>query len=448
MEGGSVYVRERGKLRRVGDTALAPAAPPADGRTESRAPTNKNGRITSRAEGSLRFSESLFQMTLSFVVDNIQHVDSLVGFPEQIGRTVFSAAAEGHVFSGPDASKALRLFADAYGETLLGSLCLRNRFPLLHERMEEIRTFCSLKSLDLFGCRLGDQHELFQHVTSLANLVRLFIGANGLSDAGLQRLTAAVRMRQAGLDSLQVLDVSYNPISERALRYLTCLPELSALDVSQTGMRISPGLQKSMWGLLGLLHCPEPLDVFHHSGCETDGWAEQVVNQWESIGLKTPTQKKVGDSRMSALGFCKSGAFWVVLLYVFVFSQRLFVTDGRQKRIRDVLSSSGPVHGSEQDTSREELHFYRPTAGVQEPPSSTVNPRLEEGKRKLDPERGVSHQSPPRKRGVSHQSPPRKRGVSHQSPPRKRGVSHQSPPRKRGVSSALTAEDMDLLSSY
>lgn len=128
MEGGSVYVRERGKLRRVGDTALAPAAPPADGRTESRAPTNKNGRITSRAEGSLRFSESLFQMTLSFVVDNIQHVDSLVGFPEQIGRTVFSAAAEGHVFSGPDASKALRLFADAYGETLLGSLCLRNRW--------------------------------------------------------------------------------------------------------------------------------------------------------------------------------------------------------------------------------------------------------------------------------------------------------------------------------
>uniref|UniRef100_A0A3P9ISI0 Leucine-rich repeat-containing protein 42 n=1 Tax=Oryzias latipes TaxID=8090 RepID=A0A3P9ISI0_ORYLA len=389
MEGGSVYVRERGKLWRVGDTALASAAPPADGRTESRAPANRHGRITSRAEGSLRFSESLFQMTLSFVVDNIQHVDSLVGFPEQIGRIVFSAAAEGHVFSGPDASKALRLFADAYGETLLGSLCLRNRFPLLHERMEEIRTFCSLKSLDLFGCRLGDQHEIFQHVTSLANLVRLFIGANGLSDAGLQRLTAAVRMRRAGLDSLQVLDVSYNPISGRALRYLTCLPELSALDVSQTGMRISPGLQKSMWGLLGLLHGREPLDVFHHSGCETDGWAEQVVDQWESIGLKTPTQKKVGESRMSALGFY-----------------------GRQKRIRDVLSSSGPVHGSEQDTSREELHFYRP---IQELPASTVNPRLEEGKRKLDPERGVSH---------------------------------KSPPRKIGVSSALTAEDMDLLSSY
>lgn len=41
------------------------------------------------------------------------------------------------------------------------------RFPLLHERMEEIRAFRCLKSLDLFGCRLGDHHEIFQHVTSL-----------------------------------------------------------------------------------------------------------------------------------------------------------------------------------------------------------------------------------------------------------------------------------------
>lgn len=40
------------------------------------------------------------------------------------------------------------------------------RFPLLHERMDEIRSFQSLKSLDLFGCRLGDNHEIFLHLTS------------------------------------------------------------------------------------------------------------------------------------------------------------------------------------------------------------------------------------------------------------------------------------------
>lgn len=47
--------------------------------------------------------------------------------------------------------------------------CLRPhlcRFPLLHERMDEIKTFHSLKILDLFGCRLGDNHEIFLHLTS------------------------------------------------------------------------------------------------------------------------------------------------------------------------------------------------------------------------------------------------------------------------------------------
>lgn len=40
------------------------------------------------------------------------------------------------------------------------------RFPLFHERMDAIKTFHSLKSLDLFGCRLGDNHEIFPHLTS------------------------------------------------------------------------------------------------------------------------------------------------------------------------------------------------------------------------------------------------------------------------------------------
>lgn len=47
------------------------------------------------------------------------------------------------------------------------------RFPLLHERMDEIKSFQSLKSLDLFGCRLGDNHELFLHLTT-SSLARYF----------------------------------------------------------------------------------------------------------------------------------------------------------------------------------------------------------------------------------------------------------------------------------
>ncbi|RVE62116.1 hypothetical protein OJAV_G00177440 [Oryzias javanicus] len=399
MEGCSVYVRERGKLRRVGDFAASPAAPPAGGGAwtdpRARAPTDKHCRMSSRAEGT-----TLFQIALSFVVDHIHLVDSLVGFPEQIGREVFAAAAAAHVFSRPNSAKALRLFADAYGDLLLGSLCLRHRFPLLHERMEEIRAFRSLTSLDLFGCRLGDHHEIFQHVTSLPNsLVQLSVGGNGLSDAGLQRLTAPVRMRRSGLDGLRVLDVSYNPVSERALRFLTCLPALSQLDVSQTQMRIGAGLQRTMWAVLGLLPSLKPLDPFNHSGCNTAGWAEQVVDQWEAIGSEPAPQRTVEESRLSALCFY-----------------------GRQRRIREGRSSSGAADGGvEGDPTRAELHFYRPpTGGVEEPPSVTAGPPEEAPRRH------------PRKR----KQHPGERGVS------------RSPPRKRSFSSALTAEDMELLRSY
>lgn len=146
-----------------------------------------------------------------------------------------------------------------------------------------------------------------------------------------------------------------NPISERAFRYLTCLPKLEQLDVSGTGMKVlqkysnehslvlwlifncqylqlGPGLKRCIWDLLGLIHSEKPLDTFDHSKCKTEGWAEQVrdfrrntssrflsylficpsltlsyfqvVNQWETNGTQMPMPKKIEESRTSALRFC------------------------------------------------------------------------------------------------------------------------------------------------
>lgn len=39
-------------------------------------------------------------------------------------------------------------------------------------------------------------------------LVKLFLGANCLSDEGLQRLTAPIRVMKRGLENLQHLDLS------------------------------------------------------------------------------------------------------------------------------------------------------------------------------------------------------------------------------------------------
>ncbi|XP_042284485.1 leucine-rich repeat-containing protein 42 isoform X2 [Thunnus thynnus] len=406
MDNSTIYVRERGNLRRVGDIVLAQPKPVSSCRRTNPFVLRKEHFIfTYNAEGSLRYTtKSLFDITLLFVADNIHHVDSLVGFPEQIGDRLFAAAEENRIFVNPDISpKALQLFSDAYGEMVLGSLCLRNRFPLLHERMDEIKTFHSLKCLDLFGCRLGDDHEMFQHLTSssLASLIQLFIGGNSLSDVGLQRLTAPVRMMKKGLDCLQFLDVSYNPVSERALRYLTCLPKLEKLDVSGTSMKLGRGLKSTTWDLLGLIYSERPLDTFDHSRCKTEGWAEQVVNQWETNSTQMPKQKKIEESRISALRFF-----------------------GRQKFVREVLNAAPLVCEREEESKGERLHFYRPAANNHTPEKQILS--------------ATNHQA----------KTPWQNIKKRQRQSEKCDSSHQSPPTKRSSSSALTAEDIDLLNSY
>ncbi|XP_029971441.1 leucine-rich repeat-containing protein 42 [Salarias fasciatus] len=398
MDSGTIYVREKGNLRRVNDIVLAqPKQVSSCRRTDPFVMRKEHFVFTYNEEGSLRYTtKSLFEITLLFVADNIHHVDSLIGFPEQIGDRLFAAVEEKRVFLKPDISaKALQLFTDAYGEMVLGSLCLRNRFPLLHERIDEIKTFQSLRTLDLFGCRLGDNHELFQHLTSssLASLIQLFIGGNGLSDAGLQRLTTPIRMMQKGLDCLQLLDISYNPISEKALRYLKCIPKLIKLDVSGTNLKPGAGLKTIVWNELGLILSEKPLDSFDHSVCKTAGWAEQVVNQWETNGSQMPKQKKIDESRASALRFF-----------------------GRQKFVREVLNAAPLVCVGGDETNTEKLHFYKPD-NKRELPSTTnhrvPSPATSANKRKRQSQESI-----------------------HQRPEK-----HTPPP-------ALTAEDMDLLNNY
>ncbi|KAM4728091.1 leucine-rich repeat-containing protein 42 isoform 2-T2 [Anableps anableps] len=411
MDNSTIYVRERGNLRRVGDIILAqPKAPPSSScrRTNPFVLRKEHFIFTYNEEGSLRYTtKSLFDITLLFVADNIQHVDSLVGFPDQIGDRLFVAAEENRVFLNPDISqKALKLFSDAYGDLVLSSLCLRNRFPLLHERITEIKTFHSLKSLDLFGCRLGDDHELFQHLTStsLASLTQLFIGGNHLSDVGLQRLTAPIRIMQKGLDSLELLDVSYNPISEIALRYLKCLPKLVKLDASGTNMKLGTGLKTTVWNLLGLIPSEKPLNTFDHSGCKTEGWAEQVVNQWETSSCQMPKQKKMEESRASALRFF-----------------------GRQKFVREVLNAAPLISENGKEANLEKLHFYKPTA------NNSISGKMDPSTTKCLQIRNPSCNIRKRKQESN------KCDTSRQSPPTKT---------KRSSSLVFTAEDTDLLNSY
>lgn len=138
---GAVYVREKGELRYVSaDRNDAPQhrlfsrdfsfqlcidALPSASHTKRR----DHFIFTYNKEGSLRYTaKSLFDISLQFIADHIEHVDSLVGFPEQMADKLFSAAEERHKFTEPHtAPRALQVFCEAYGELVLRSLCLRNR---------------------------------------------------------------------------------------------------------------------------------------------------------------------------------------------------------------------------------------------------------------------------------------------------------------------------------
>lgn len=55
---------------------------------------------------------------------------------------------------------------------------------------------------------LANNVKLIVNASLLSSLTQLFIGGNHLSDVGLQRLTAPIRIMKKGLDSLELLDVS------------------------------------------------------------------------------------------------------------------------------------------------------------------------------------------------------------------------------------------------
>lgn len=145
---GSVYIREKGELRFVNPTGNVPqysrskssyklfhkdfsvrlcidSFPPAKYRKR-----NDHFVFTYNSEGSLRYTvKSLLDISLLFIADNIEHVDSLIGFPEQMADRLFTAAEAKQKFAEPSTSvRGLQVFSEAYGELVLKSMCLRERW--------------------------------------------------------------------------------------------------------------------------------------------------------------------------------------------------------------------------------------------------------------------------------------------------------------------------------
>nr|XP_044995361.1 leucine-rich repeat-containing protein 42 [Jaculus jaculus] len=269
--------------------------------------------FTYTREGNLRYSaKSLFSLVLGFISDNVDHIDSLIGFPEQIAEKLFSAAEARQKFAEPGAGlRALRKFTEAYGSLVLCSLCLRNRYLVVSEKLEEIKSFRELTCLDLSCCKLGDDHELLEHLTNeaLSSITQLHLKDNCLSDAGVRKMTAPVRVMKRGLESLTLLDLSCNPaITDAGIGYLFSFRKLNCLDISGTGLKDIRAVKHKLQTCIGLVHSKVPLKEFDHSNCKTEGWADQIVLQWERVTVEAGQPRKDMAPRKAAQYFYQKAA--------------------------------------------------------------------------------------------------------------------------------------------
>ncbi|XP_043941417.1 leucine-rich repeat-containing protein 42 isoform X3 [Protopterus annectens] len=283
LDFGPVYVRENGELHILRKPAGSIKDDPPKtkpyrlfqksfsvelcvGQEDSRnnSPKAEHFIFTYTTEGSLRYSaKSLFHITLGFVADNVHHIDSLVGFPEQIAEKLFTAAEERLKFTDPRTGlRALQVFTKAYGHLVLQTLCLRG------------------------------------------SLKQLYVKDNCLSDMGIRKLTAPVRVMKRGLEKLESLDVSCNAnISDFGIGFLCCFKKLQTLDISNTGVKDKVAVTKMIQNQLGLVPSDSPLKEFDHTECRSKGWAEQVVAQWQDVMSETCKPHEHIQSRLAAQQF-------------------------------------------------------------------------------------------------------------------------------------------------
>ncbi|TFK07966.1 ribonuclease T2 [Platysternon megacephalum] len=182
-----------------------------------------------------------------------------------------------------------------------------NRYLVISEKLEEIKSFRELTCLDLSCCKLGDNHELLEHITkeALSSVTRLLLKDNCLSDAGLRKMTTTVRVMKRGLENLPVLDLSCNPeITDMGIGYPFSFKKLNYLDISETGLKDVKAVIQRRQTQISLVHSKVPLKEFDHSNCKTEGWAEQTVLQWEQLAMKTVKPKENLKSRTAAEHFC------------------------------------------------------------------------------------------------------------------------------------------------
>ncbi|CAL1542891.1 unnamed protein product, partial [Lymnaea stagnalis] len=185
-------------------------------------------------------ANSLFTISLNFIVSRLSLIDSLVDFPDTIGLEIFRAALAQdkflHLKNSQLTRRSLQIFFLAYGDFgILESVSLKESQLFLNDVVDTCWwLFEHINYLDLSHCGLGDDHDILPLLMRGLKLKTLILQNNSLSDEGVRKLTVQPRMFKK-VSSLSCLDLSDNEVlTERSIKLLKCLSNLSLLKMSNT----------------------------------------------------------------------------------------------------------------------------------------------------------------------------------------------------------------------
>ena len=174
-----------------------------------------NGTETLNESGLLKPSNNnnfkLFDMCLTFIATNLEHVDSLIGFPSQIGLLLFKECVKISKFSSPN---CLIKFARAYPDLLIESLNLSSSINNnILQHVSPLISICCLKKLDLSSCNLNELNS-FDLISNLkessCSLEYLNLANNKLDENFIRKLTIPQRVNSLNFIKLTHLNLSHN----------------------------------------------------------------------------------------------------------------------------------------------------------------------------------------------------------------------------------------------
>lgn len=232
---------------------------------------------------------SLFDSCVAFVAGHVRHVDSLRGFPEDVGRLIWSKWLElaAPPEQDPDGAAALGLFAEAYPRLLLPDLRVTCR-RALDEAWFLGGLAAGATRLDCSGLDLRDRHELLRACHGFPHLRVLVLRNNNLGPAGVRNLLGPLHLegnKGRSFARLRYLDVSANPaLAAKDLEKFALLPAIETLLGSlPRAAALSPEFLERFSAERGLRMEPP---------FRTAGWAADLAEEAQARQeARVPTEK-------------------------------------------------------------------------------------------------------------------------------------------------------------